>query len=147
VAAVRRLSAPLTAESSPEGTFAMSDDSTTIAQLRQQVATFVAERHWERYHDAKNLSMAIAIEAAELMEHFQWVRNEELGELLRDSGQRGRIAEELADVLAFLLAFSHVTGIDLSSALAGKMARNAIKYPVETFRGRYFKPPSLDEPG
>ncbi len=122
----------------------MSDDSTTIAQLRRQVAAFVAERHWERYHDAKNLSMAIAIEAAELMEHFQWVRNEELGELLRDSGRRTQIADELADILAFLLALSNVTGIDLASALTAKMAKNAIKYPAETFRGRYFKPPPTD---
>lgn len=118
----------------------MTDDSMTVARLRQQVAAFVEERHWERYHDAKNLSMSIAIEAAELMEHFQWVRSEELEELLRDRDLRARITDELADILAFLLAFSKVTGIDLSSALAGKMARNAIKYPAEIFRGRYFKP-------
>lgn len=122
----------------------MSDDSTTIAQLRQQVAAFVAERHWERYHDAKNLSMSIAIEAAELMEHFQWARSEELGQLLRDPARREPIADELADVLAFLLALANVTGIDLSCALAGKMAKNALKYPADTFRGRYFKPPPTD---
>ena len=118
----------------------MTDETTTVMQLRRQLADFVAQRQWQKYHDPKNLSMSIAIEAAELMEHFQWVRNDELPELLHDQRHRQRIGEEIADVTCFLLGLVNVLELDLSSAVAGKMAKNAAKYPVETFRGRYFKP-------
>ena len=104
------------------------------------MADFVAERQWQGYHDPKNLSMSIAIETAELMEHFQWARSEELPELLRDERFRERIAEEIADITCFVLALVNVLELDLSSAVERKLAKNAAKYPVETFRGRYFKP-------
>jgi len=74
----------------------MPDESTTLAQLRRLMADFVAERDWEIYHDAKNLSMAIAIEAAELMECFQWVRNEELAALTRKADVRAQITGRFA---------------------------------------------------
>lgn len=118
----------------------MSDADTTVAQLRAQVASFVAERAWERYHDAKNLSASIAIEAAELMEHFQWVRNEELPALLGDPQARAEIAAELADVTCYVLALANALDLDLSTAVTRKLARNAEKYPAERFRGRWFKP-------
>ena len=118
----------------------MTDETTTVAQLRQILAGFVAEREWEKYHDPKNLSMAIAIETAELMEHFQWVRSDELSELLADGARRQRIAEEIADVVCFVLALVNVLDLDLSSTVRAKIAKNAVKYPVERFRGRYFKP-------
>ena len=118
----------------------MPDDSTTIADLRRLLADFVAEREWGRYHDAKNLSASIAIEAAELMEHFQWVRNDELGELLADEARRGAIRDELADVMCYVLALANALNLDLSDAVALKMGKNSDKYPVEVFRGRYFKP-------
>ena len=118
----------------------MPDESTTLAQLRRLMADFVAERDWEIYHDAKNLSMAIAIEAAELMECFQWVRNEELAALTSDADVRAQITDEVADILCFVLALANVLELDLSTAVEQKMAKNAAKYPPETFRGRYFKP-------
>ena len=118
----------------------MPDESTTLAQLRRLMADFVAERDWEIYHDAKNLSMAIAIEAAELMECFQWVRNDELPALLRDKPLREKIGEEIADTMCFVLALANALELDLSSAVERKIERNAAKYPVETYRGRYFKP-------
>ena len=118
----------------------MPDESTMLAQLRRLMADFVAERDWETYHDAKNLSMAIAIEAAELMECFQWVRNEELAALTRDADVRAQITDEVADILCFVLALANVLELDLSTAVEQKMAKNAAKYPPETFRGRYFKP-------
>ncbi len=114
-----------------------SDQDTTVAELRALVAAFVRERDWEQFHDPKNLSMAIATEAAELMEHFRWVRNDASGELSRDALSREAIAEELADVLAFALAFANAADIDISDALTRKMARNASKYPVEKYQGRY----------
>jgi dCTP diphosphatase len=118
----------------------MTDDSTRVAELRKVMADFVAARDWERYHDAKNLSMAIAIEAAELMEHFQWVRSEELPELLRDEARRAKVVDEVADIACYLFSLVNALGIDLSTAMTAKMAKNVVKYPVEQFRGHYFKP-------
>ena len=118
----------------------MKDDTTTVAQLRQQVARFVAEREWEKYHDPKNLSMAIAIEAAELMEQFQWARSDELAGLMADAEFRGAVAAEIADVTCFVLALANALELDLASTVEAKLVKNAEKYPVETFRGRYFKP-------
>jgi len=112
-----------------------SDEQTTVARLRQVVADFVAARDWQQFHDPKNLSMAIAIEAAELMEHFQWLRSDQL----EDSGtkEKEHIAEELAAVAAFLLSLCNALDIDLSSAMQRKMVKNAAKYPAEQFRGRF----------
>jgi len=117
----------------------MSDADTTVRQLRELVRRFVAERQWERYHDPKNLSMAIAIEAAELMEHFQWVRSEELGAHLVDPKVRGEVSDEIADIACFLLALANALELDLSDAVRQKLQKNAAKYPAETFRGRYFR--------
>jgi dCTP diphosphatase len=118
----------------------MTDETTPIAELRTLVRQFVAERQWQGYHDPKNLSMSIAIEAAELMEHFQWVRSEELPALLADAAKREQIADEIADIQCYLLALANVLDLDLSTALTGKMCKNRAKYPAEQFRGRYYKP-------
>ena len=118
----------------------MTDQTTTVAQLRGLMADFVEKREWQVYHDPKNLSMAIAIEAAELMEHFLWVRNDELPELLADVKRREGISEEIADIICFVLALANVMELDLAPAVARKIAKNAAKYPAATFHGRYFKP-------
>jgi len=102
----------------------------------------VAEREWEKFHDPKNLSMAIAIETAELMEHFQWARNEELPDLLANPQRRQEVTEEVADIACFLLALANSMDLDLSDAIERKLAKNRAKYPADVFRGRYFKPPS-----
>ena len=115
----------------------MDDKTTTVDQLKALVARFVAERDWRQFHDPKNLSMSIAIEAAELMEHFQWVRSDQLPELLADEQSRQEIEEELADVLAFVVSLANCLEIDLSDALAGKMKKNAEKYPPDDYHGRY----------
>jgi len=118
----------------------MADARTTVAELRAALAAFVAQRDWQIYHDAKNLSGSILIEAAELLEQFQWVRNDELPALLQDPAKRAAIAEELADVTCYVLSLANVLGIDLSSAVLDKIAKNARKYPADKFRGRYHKP-------
>jgi NTP pyrophosphatase (non-canonical NTP hydrolase) len=118
----------------------MRDEAATVAALREVVGKFVSARDWHSYHDAKNLAMSIAIEAAELMEHFQWVRSEELGELLANEHRRDEIREELADVACYVLALANALEMDLSAAVEEKMRKNAEKYPVDRFRGRYFKP-------
>jgi NTP pyrophosphatase (non-canonical NTP hydrolase) len=115
----------------------MSDHSTTVAALRQAWARFVAERDWGQFHSPKNLVMALAVEAAELMEHFLWIDNEASRELAHDPAVRERVADELADVTGVVLALCNALDLDLSEAIAQKMAKNVLKYPVEKSRGRY----------
>ncbi len=117
----------------------MRDDQTTVAELTALVARFVGDRDWQQFHDPKNLSASIAIEAAELMEHFQWLRSDELEGIAKDGKAVGEIREEVADILAYLLSFAARMKIDLSSALADKMAKNAVKYPADQFRGKFKK--------
>ena len=115
----------------------MNDSTATVADLKRLVQDFVSERHWEPFHDAKNLSTAIAIEAAELMEHFQWLRSDELPAVRDDEEAMREIRAELADITAFVLSFAQTMGIDLSSSLEEKMKQNAVKYPVDRFQGRF----------
>jgi NTP pyrophosphatase (non-canonical NTP hydrolase) len=114
-----------------------SDASTTVAELRQIVGDFVAERDWSQFHSPKNVSMALAIEAAELMEHFQWLTTEASRRLVDDPDKLAEVAEELADVIGYSLALANELGIDVSSAVRGKMIKNAQKYPADEYRGRY----------
>lgn len=108
-----------------------------MAELIKLVNDFVAERAWEPFHDAKNLSASIAIEAAELMEHFQWLRSDQLDSVPSDTKTMAEVREELADIAAYLLSFANKMGIDVSSALEEKMRKNAVKYPADRFRGRF----------
>lgn len=114
-----------------------NDQQTTVDDLRREIARFIAERDWEQFHDPKNLSMAIATEAAELMEHFRWATNAQSRDMVRDPATQHAVAEELADILAFALSFANAAGIDITSTLRAKMAKNALKYPVDQYRGRY----------
>ncbi|MCH2366782.1 MAG: nucleotide pyrophosphohydrolase [Planctomycetes bacterium] len=115
----------------------MKDKSTTIRELRNLVAEFIRERDWEQFHDPKNLAMSIAIEAAELMEHFQWDRNEQIPAILEDPGRRKEIEEELADVVCYCLSLANNLEIDLSEAVERKVLKNAEKYPPGEYRGRH----------
>jgi NTP pyrophosphatase (non-canonical NTP hydrolase) len=115
----------------------MSDTATTVAELREAMRRFVAEREWEQFHSPKNLVMGLAVEAAELMEHFLWIDLDASREVARDPVQRSAVADEMADVACYLLALCNTLGIDLSEAVRSKLAKNAIKYPVEKCKGRY----------
>jgi NTP pyrophosphatase (non-canonical NTP hydrolase) len=116
----------------------MQDDTqSTVAELKALVAHFVAERNWQQFHAPKNLSMSLAIEAAELMEHFQWVGVEESRQLKNDPHALAAAGEELADVLAYALALSNELGLDLTTILQDKMRKNELKYPAAEFRDRY----------
>ena len=115
----------------------MPDDQTTIADLRTQVKAFVTERDWAQFHSPKNLSMAIAIEAAELMEHFQWLTIEESESLVEEGATRGRVVDELADVLIYCLSLANALDVDLSEAIVRKLAHNTRKYPADEYRGRF----------
>jgi NTP pyrophosphatase (non-canonical NTP hydrolase) len=117
-----------------------TDETTSIAELRRELGAFVHEREWEPFHSPKNLAMSLAIEAAELMEHFQWITIEESRDLARDAVKRAAIGEELADVLAYLLALANALDLDVATAFHAKLAKNAMKYPVELSRGRHERP-------
>jgi NTP pyrophosphatase (non-canonical NTP hydrolase) len=116
-----------------------TDSSTTIAELRERIIAFVKERDWEQFHSPKNLSMALAAETGELMEHFLWSTPEESKALAADPARRVKIAEELADVVIYALEFANATGLDVTASIAAKMAANAKKYPVEKAKGRSAK--------
>ena len=113
------------------------DDATSVAQLRDLVRRFVDERHWRQFHSPKNLSMSLAIEAAELMEHFQWLTVEESRAISSDDRRRAEVAEELADVLSYALALANELQIDVSAAMHDKMLKNARKYPADQYRARF----------
>jgi len=111
------------------------DRATTVEELRLLVCDFVAERQWETYHNPKSLSMSIAIEAAELMEHFQWLTNEQSNTLVEKEEERLQVEDELADVMIYVLAFANATGTDLSQVVTRKMARNQHRFPAARVTG------------
>ncbi len=115
----------------------INDQITTIKELRDSIKQFVVERDWTQYHDPKSLSMGIAIEAAELMEKFQFLTNEESFEVAKN--HKDEVAHELCDVLGYVLNFANATDIDLSSYFVEKMEMNRKKYPVEKAKGAYGK--------
>jgi NTP pyrophosphatase (non-canonical NTP hydrolase) len=119
-----------------------TDANTPIAELREDLARFVEERQWGQFHTPKNLCMALAIEVAELMEHFQWLTAEESRKVADDPDKLAEVGEELADVIGYSLALANELGLDVSTAIRRKMIKNAEKYPVGEFRGRY----GLDDP-
>lgn len=115
----------------------MNDKITTLQQLKDQVASFVRERDWERFHSPKSLSMGIAVEAAELMEKFQWISTEE--SIQEVDHNRVEIEDEVADVMLTLLAFCNASKIDVSAAFERKLALTSEKYPVDKVKGRHHK--------
>jgi NTP pyrophosphatase (non-canonical NTP hydrolase) len=118
---------------------ALTDSATTISELKARVLAFARERDWEQFHSPKNLSMALAAESGELMEHFLWSTPEQSRAVATDPVKRQKIAEELADVIIYALEFANVTGLDVAAAIEAKMTANALKYPVEKSRGNATK--------
>jgi dCTP diphosphatase len=114
----------------------MTDAKTTVAELRARVLAFVHERDWEQFHSPKNLSMALAAESGELMEHFLWSDSPASQAVAQDPKKRPAIEAEIADVVIYALEFANICGIDLAAAIETKMAANAKKYPIEKARGR-----------
>jgi NTP pyrophosphatase (non-canonical NTP hydrolase) len=115
----------------------MNDSETTVAALRQLVFEFVQRRDWHQFHSPKNLAMSMAIETAELMEHFQWLTLEQSRAVAQQPSKLAAVGDELADVLCYALAMANELGLDVSTAIRDKMQKNERKYPAEEFRGRY----------
>jgi len=118
----------------------MPDQTTTIAELRQAVNAFVDARDWRPFHNAKDLAVSIAIEAAELLEEFQWHDAAQVAEASADPDARERARQELADILIYCLSLSNALGIDISDAIRDKLVLSGQKYPAEAYRGRSRKP-------
>jgi NTP pyrophosphatase (non-canonical NTP hydrolase) len=108
----------------------MPDATTPVASLKDAIRRFAAARAWDPYHTPKNLAMALASEVGELCEIFRWLTPEESVAASSDPKTREEIADELADVANIIFLLSAHTGIDLSDAVAAKMAKNEIKYPA-----------------
>jgi len=125
---------------SAEITQAASDNSTSISELKSLVAKFISDRDWHKYHTPKNIAISVVLEASELLEHFQWSppASEEI-----DAHKRQQIAEEMCDVMAYLLSLANVLDIDIASSMAGKMRKNCQKYPTSDYNGNWKKPEPL----
>ena len=104
-------------------------------RLAITLRSFAAERDWDQFHTPKNLATAISVEAAELLEIFQWSRGEKGWHEVSDSSIRTKVENELADILLYLIRFADKAEIDLEAIAERKIALNAEKYPPEQFRG------------
>ena len=111
--------------------------SDSIAELTAQIQTFVDAREWRKFHNAKDLAVAIAAEAGELMQHFVWQQEEQIEKRLVD--HRQEIASEIADVAILLFEFADNLGMNLGEVMQAKIAHNDVRYPVEKSRGNNLK--------
>ncbi|GAA3004596.1 nucleotide pyrophosphohydrolase [Streptomyces fulvorobeus] len=101
-----------------------------VAGLQRRLAAFAAARDWGQYHTPKNLAVALSVEASELVEIFQWLTPQQSARVMEEPDTAHRVADEVADVLAYLLQFCAVLGVDPLAALAAKIDRNEARFPV-----------------
>ncbi len=109
---------------------------TSLTELSRRVAAFVDERDWQQFHTPKDVAVSLSIEAAELLELFQWRSPDEIAELLDDGEYRSAIQDELADVMLYLVILARRLDVDLVEAAGDKLARNEERFPPEQYRGR-----------
>lgn len=107
-----------------------------LTEAVEALIKFRSERDWSKFHTPKNLSMSIAIEASELMEHFQWKNEDEINQYLSSPENLEKVKEEIADILSYILLLSNDLKIDLNSTLLDKIKKNAEKYPVSKCKGK-----------
>jgi NTP pyrophosphatase (non-canonical NTP hydrolase) len=115
------------------------DKDISIADLKKRVQQFCEDRDWDQFHGAKDLAIGVITEAAELLEHFRFLSDEQIRQLLSSPIKRKEIEAELADILFFVLRFAQRFDIDLYRALQAKLKKNALKYPIKKARGRNLK--------
>ena len=101
-----------------------------IAALQSRLRAFAAARQWEPYQTPKNLAMAMVVEAAELVEIFQWLTPEQSRAIASDPARHQHLGEEIADVLLYLLQIADHSGVDIEAAVEDKLAKNALKHPA-----------------
>ncbi|GAA2257375.1 MULTISPECIES: nucleotide pyrophosphohydrolase [Kitasatospora] len=102
----------------------------TLEELQQRLTDFAAARDWQPFHTPKNLAAALSVESGELLEIFQWLTPEQASEVMADPDRAHRVRDEVADVLAYLLQFCTAVGVDPLTALAAKIERNEVRFPV-----------------
>ncbi len=107
-----------------------TDKTTTLEVLKTTVQAFCEERGWDPYHSPKDLAIGLVTEASELLEIFRFIREREMADLIHDPVSRGRMADELADSLYFILRFAQLYKFDLSQCMRDKMEKNRVKYPT-----------------
>lgn len=112
----------------------MLDNKTTVDALKDEVRSFIERREWDKYHNPRDLAMSLSIEAAELLEVFQWRDSMEIEEKMPEL--RGRIEEELADIAIYALSLCIALKTDLSRIIIEKMKKNEDKYPVDRYKGK-----------
>lgn len=110
-----------------------------IKSVQNTLRAFAQERDWEQFHSPKNLAAALAVEAAELLEPFQWLKEEESRRLADNPADYAQVVEEVADVMIYLLRLADQLDIDLERAVEAKIRKNAEKYPVALARGNAVK--------
>lgn len=110
-----------------------------VAAIQQSLRDFAEARDWNRFHSPKNIATALAVEAAELLENFQWLTEEESRRLAEKPEDYRAVREEIADVQIYLLRLADLLGVDLEIAVRDKMDQNAAKYPVELAKGNAVK--------
>jgi len=115
----------------------------TFPEISRAVAQFAADRDWDQFHSPKNLAMALSVEAGELLEHFQWLTEQESAEL--DDRRLELVAEEIADVQIYLIRLADRLGVDVLDAAASKIEKNNAKYPADRVRGSAKKYSDYDE--
>lgn len=130
-------------QSEHPGANKMSDEKTTLIDLRDMVKKFVNDREWSRYHNPKDVAIAVAVEASELLEHFQWVPDKESGKIAKETEKLLKLEEELADIIIYCLSFANVLHIDVAKAVEDKVRLNAIRYPVALVKDDDIKHPDI----
>jgi len=113
-----------------------NDGNTVVEELIGNVRDFLREREWEKYHNPKDLAESICIEAAELLQVFQWVRSEESDQFKNDPSKVHQIREELADVVIYCLSMANTLNLDLTKAVLDKIEQNKKKYPINRYKGK-----------
>jgi NTP pyrophosphatase (non-canonical NTP hydrolase) len=114
----------------------------SLSEIQDRIRTFRDERDWMQFHNPKNIAISISLEAAELLEHFQWRSFEESETHCEEA--REEIADEMADIAIYLAELADNLGIDLLDAMESKLAKNAAKYPVEKAKGSHKKYSDLE---
>lgn len=115
---------------------------TSLQELTKKILEFRDERNWKQFHNQKDMAISLALEAAEVLEHFQWKTKEEIDAYIKD--HKDDVAEELIDVLYWVLLMSYDLGIDIPEAFGKKMTKNALKYPVDKARDKNTKYTALE---
>ncbi len=111
------------------------DSEIRIYELKEKIKDFCDRRDWDQFHNAKDLAVALSIEASELLEIFRWKNLQEVSELFQNEKKKEDIEDEMADILYFLVRMAQLYNIDLSEALEKKLYKNEKKYPVDKFKG------------